>query len=231
MRELFLVDVAVAPFCLSEFLNFPSRSTLVFARRHLRVLPRLRTQTRPSFSRTGSTVLDVCTGLVHGSVAPTFRCGAARRFKGSTARDAVSQVSSSTAGRGTKKGPTIERRKGGGGRRRRCRGRRRGRNSRTSFLDVWRPAGKKPDASHDDEREKEKSARDRKGKRARERVRKEKPLKLALRRPHFSRHLYEPSDFGDQIRRPYYLNFFTHSFSPSAPARTLCVYLLLLNSP
>lgn len=76
------------------------------------MLPRLRTQTRPSFSRTGSTVLDVCTGLVHGSVAPTFRCGAARRFKGSTARDAVSQVSSSTAERGTKKGPTIERRKG-----------------------------------------------------------------------------------------------------------------------
>lgn len=40
-----------------------------------------------------------------------------------------------------------------GGEGRYGRGRRRGRNSRVSFLDGWRPVGKKSDASHDDERQ------------------------------------------------------------------------------
>lgn len=54
-------------------------------------------------------------------------------------------------------------------------------------------------------REKETDIKERRGGEKKERARrKEKPLKRALRRLYFSR----PPDFGDQIRKPYYLNFF-----------------------
>lgn len=158
LRKLFLVDVAAGVFPLSELLNFPSRCETLLVRRslsrHLRVC---------SFDSWNKLALHSahwlhCSRCLHGPCSRigraylSSRCGS-RRFEGSRSvgsRDAVSQVSSSTAGRGTKKGPRV-------GERGEIwtRGRTRGRNSRTSFLDGWRPAGKTSDASRDDERKKE----------------------------------------------------------------------------
>jgi len=66
-----------------------------------------------------------------------------------------------------------------------ARGPRRGRNSRTSFLNVSRhPAGKNPDACLTTTRgKKRREGKTRKGKKG-------KPLKCTVQRLHFSRHLY-----------------------------------------
>lgn len=148
--------------------------------------------------------------LVHGSVAPTFRRGSRDRSLAVPYRRSVrarhrrrdEKKGAKETAEGEYRRPVEDEKEIPG----------------RVFSTILASCGKNPDASL------LLCVRARTTDGERERKRKRKAIKaraLSPRTPFFPAPL-RPSDFGDQISKPYYLNFFTRPFLPRITPRPIC---------